>query len=536
MNHMSASSFTPSERAARLYAYIAQKHAHFSIEGSLRVVADVEPYWHEPTKSLVKRVRAALAAEGVTIAHESGLQATAKLQGYSDYFHVPKDPPALEILVHSASSQMRPVADWRACASILTDTCKSWLEANRTSRLLRLEVSPNVLCIYGMLPGLMEEGGVSDPIAIVRPLVAGTWLEGAASALETLRRFVEESQRATLDGLALMRYCSTRDKAALPYSLWGGSQVADVPYSELVLMRKDHEFDAGYEIVRGDEVACWQQLLIALEGYEPTDIAVDEVGAWDCGGARFEWEVATLRPHDVVPGLAVANLPTDESSHLLRRFQAAVRARNAEALQSQAPKRIAAIDGPPTHCKLDAHRVLRALKERDETWEMFCASMGAEPQPLTKPVEIGIFLMLAEHLSHADPASLLLRPTRTELAAVHDDQLLRALMPRVNHLRYRIVAGLDVSQRAAVQEAVQEFSTSIALRNGFLPMEPSLPDVVYAGDGEELRVALENVGLVMFVGLMPFLKLIPDEVRQQYPQLGPYAYGTSLYVDIDLAV
>lgn len=535
MNPASVSSSTLSARAARVHAYVAQKYPYFSLEAAECVVADLKPYWFEPTKELAKRVRAALAAKAVKIGHESSLQATARLQGFANFFRVPKGPNTLEIAVFGvAAAPTFSSPDWRACVPTLIHACERWLESHPSSRLLRLEVSPNLLAIYGVASDPEDKGGASSPIAVVHPLVGGTWLEGAASALESLRRLVEESRHATLDGLALVRYCSMRDKGALPYCPWGLKQATDAPYSELVLMREDHDLTSGYEIVRGDEVACWQQLIQALEGFSPTDICVDEVGAWLCGRARYAWEVVTLRPHEVVPGLAHSNLPTDESRHLLRRFQAAVRGGNLQQLRDAARRRLGGIDEPPKHCRLDANRVLLALRERGETWESFCALIGLEPQVPTKPVEFGVFLSLAEHLQHADPASLLLRPIRSELSAVNDDQLLRALMPRVNHVRYRVPSSLEISHRTAIQEAVHEFATSIALRNGALPIEPSLPDMVYAGDGEELRLALEEAGMVMFVGLMPHLMPVPADIRAQFPQMGCYALGTSLFVDIDV--
>lgn len=66
-------------------------------------------------------------------------------------------------------------------------------------------------------------------------------------------------------------------------------------------------------------------------------------------------------------------------------------------------------------------------------------------------------------------------------------------------------------------------------------MPPALPDVVCPGDGEELRLTLEEAGLVMFVGLMPHLIPVPEGIRARFPQLGRYALGTSLFVDVDVA-
>jgi hypothetical protein len=535
MKSASVSSFTLSERAARVHAYVVQKHSRFDREAAERVAAGVEPYWFEPTKALAKRVRAALVAEGVKIGHESSLHLTARLQGFSDYFSAPKGPDALATVVFGPEAVALSSPDWRTCTHALVDACERWLDSHPNSRLLRLEVSPNLLAIYGVAAAASGEGGVSTPVAAVRPLVGGTWLEGAASALETLRRHVEESRRATLDGLALARFCSSRDRDALPYCPWPVTQASDAPYSELVLMHQDHELDAGYEIVRGDEVACWLQLLEALAAQQPSAIRLDDDGAWLSGNERYLWEVVTLRPHEVVPGLSHANLPFDESRHLLRRFQAAVRGHNLQPLRDGARRRFGGIDEPPSHCQLDAHSVLRSLRKRGETWEGFCASIGLEGQLPNKPVELGVFLTLAEHLEHADPTSLLHRPTRSELSAVVDDQLLRALMPRVDHVRYRVASGVEISQREVLQEAVQDFAASIAMRNGALNIKPALPDVVYAGDCEELRLALEGVGLVMFIGLMPHLAPVSEDIRAKFPQVGRYAFGTTLFIDIDVA-
>jgi hypothetical protein len=212
-----------------------------------------------------------------------------------------------------------------------------------------------------------------------------------------------------------------------------------------------------------------------------------------------------------------------------------MRGDNLQQLGARARRRRGGIDEPPTHCRLDAHRALHALKNRGHTWETFCAHVGQARPLANKPVELGLFLALAEFLEHADPASLLMRPARSELSPVRDDQLLRALMPRVNHVRYRLPAGLDSPRRTAVQEAVQEFATSIALRSGAIRIEPALPDVVYISDGEELRLTLEEAGLTMFVGLMPHLTPVPDDIRAKFPQLSRYAFGASLFVDIDLA-
>lgn len=534
MNTLSPKTLPAQLRAVRLYEYVVAKHAQFTPAAALAIVEQLEPRWSEPIHDLVYHVRAALAEQGVTLAHETGLQAAARIQGYANYFQVPR-PAALEVVLLADHGESRLVRDWSECGRMLADSTQRWLQAHRDCRLLTLEVTPNALTIYSMQPDRFNAEGGTRTLAVVRPLLAGEWLAGASQAVEGVRRRVEETGRAMVDGLALVRYCSMRPKAALPYSLWGEVQPSDAPYAELVLMRQDHELDTGYEIVRGNELACWQQLMLDLDGLPPAEISVDDVGAWMCGAARYAWEVATLRMHDVVPGLTRSNLPADESRLLLRRFQASLRMQDPALMRGAARKHIASIDEPPAQYRLDAHRVLRVLNERGETWEDFCAMIGVPGTSPTQPVDVGLFLSLAAHLEHPDPATLLARPTRSELVAVSDDHLLRALIPRAHHVRYRAPAALDAQRRAAIEDAVGDLAASIAIRNGLFAVEPALPDAVYATDGEDLRLRLAELGLHLHVGLLPYLKQIPEEIRREHPQMAPYAFGHSLFLDIDIA-
>jgi predicted ABC-class ATPase len=68
---------------------------------------------------------------------------------------------------------------------------------------------------------------------------------------------------------------------------------------------------------------------------------------------------------------------------------------------------------------------------------------------------------------------------------------------------------------------------------GLFQTEAPLPDLVYGGDGEELMAKLDELGLVAHVGVMPHFRRIPKDV--DLPQGSwPYAFGHSLYLDIEL--
>ncbi|OJY95519.1 MAG: hypothetical protein BGP25_06420 [Lysobacterales bacterium 63-13] len=533
MHSESKSPATLSERVERLRGYIADKHPRFSKDAADRVVRDVQGLWDAPTKVLAKALRTALGTERVAIAHQSSLQAAAKLQGYATYFDVPEPAPTLEVITAGDGLSQQPVASWRAAASFVLDACKTWLKANASHALMRLDVQAHALAIHGIAPA--EDGSEAImPVVIVRPAVTGPWLPGAASVFERVRRQVEETHGGVLDGIALAHFCTGTDAAAP----WFGTELkdADAPNSELVLLRKDHPHDAesGFEIARGDEVACWTQLREALEGDDPNRIVVGETGAWVCGDARYVWEIATLRPDDAILGMARAILPLRESTQLLRRFRFAAE-KLAPRAKFSGTKRLAWLAEPPTQCMLDARRVSRALADMGATWASFCETVQISEPSLEAPVDLGLVMTLGEFLKHTDPAVMVRRPARSEMTAIHDDQLLRALMPRLHHIRYSMARGLDPTQHQVVREAIENFSASLALRNGLFPVEPQLPDLVYASDGDELRVALADAGMTMSIGLMPFLKPIPSEQRETWPHLSPYAFGLSLYLEIDAA-
>ena len=68
---------------------------------------------------------------------------------------------------------------------------------------------------------------------------------------------------------------------------------------------------------------------------------------------------------------------------------------------------------------------------------------------------------------------------------------------------------------------------------GVIQTEDPVPDLVYGNDGEELMAKLDELGLVAYVGVMPHLRKIPKEADLQ-PGSWPYAFGHSLYLDIDV--
>jgi hypothetical protein len=138
------------------------------------------------------------------------------------------------------------------------------------------------------------------------------------------------------------------------------------------------------------------------------------------------------------------------------------------------------------------------------------------------------------HLKPEDPNFLFARPRRDQLVPLYHDEIARAMLPRVNHVRYRTSPHVPPELKKDIVDAIGNLSASMLMRRGVFNTEDPLPDLVYSSDAEELNAALENMGLTAYVGVMPHLATIPKGVELS-PDSVPWAIGYSLFVDIDVA-
>ncbi len=364
-----------------------------------------------------------------------------------------------------------------------------------------------------------------------------TWLEGAGPALERLRRFLEESRHAILDGVEVLHLCEARKDHA--FVGWPEPNAIDVCNSELILNREDHEAYPGYEIARGDEMTCWYQLQLAAKDHQDTAVSIDEEdGAWRIGNGRYVWELSTLRPNEIIPGLTHATLGPRHSPRMLRRYQHAKRVYEGRLVHHEQTKRLEYLSGAPDSYRVDVHRLLLSMNKLGLTWEAYCSETG-ETVPMEPRLPTGFVLELLKRLNLPDPNVIFARPTRSELSRVDNDELLRAVLPRVDHVLYRLRRGLPAEIADAVKEAVADFATSIRLRTlqaggQLVDRNDPLPYRVYASDGEELRLKLDQHGLVMYVGVMPHLFSTKGMIEES-ENMWPFAIGNSLFLDIDFA-
>lgn len=531
--------------AAALWTFVHLKVPRFTSDAALRVVEQLQAQPGEDPKALAKRLRKALGDVGIALKHTAALDAASRLLGHSSWHACAKatSTPKLKLTI-AAHAPDEQFSDWRELAPRLAQWMEAWCQA-KAVKVFETRFGDDfvLVCIPQPKSGGHESETEMLPALAINPLgeVKG-WLTGAPAAFETVRRRLEESALAVLDGVAALQVCGRYGPDVLTRlpSIPQPVTSDDACNSELVLLREDNELmpGEGFEIARGDEMTCWSQLELALKDEakgQLLEVTLDE-GAWRIGSGRYVWHLSTLHPGDYVPGRVHTVLTDDESEKLLRRYRLAKRILGGQVKHHHVTKQLKYLSGPDDTYRVDLHRVFHALNDAGYDWDSFCEAAGLE-QPKVPDVKVGFVMTLAEQLKLKDPNKLFASPPRAKLAKATDDSLIRSLMPRVDFVRYRIPPNLAPNQVEGVRDAIEDFSASVRLQKlqqaGQLidPNEP-LPYLCYAGDGEELRLKLEELGLELYVGVMPHL-ISTEGIVEKLPNAWSYAFGHAIYLDID---
>lgn len=517
-------------QAANLWDFIRQKNPHFSYDVALSVIQSLAPMPTEELKVLAKRLRKELQAQGVAMAHTAALGAVARIQGFPSWHQAKKDGQGkLRLNLISPTGDgldIRECHDWDEARVALCEAAESW-QKEEGANLFSVKLAKNVLALSTPVttatdsgPSVQEHG-----LLFVSPIATDdhTWLEGAGRAVEGLRRRLEETGLATLDGVAVIAFCDS---------------INDAVNSELVMNETEHELDVGFEVARGDEVECWAQLeRLADETGGVEQVSLEpETGAWLVGNRRFTFDVATLRPNEFIPGLRTKSLSDNESRLLLRRYALMKRRASGRLPVRLVAKQFSFLSAPAVAYRVNLHRLLLELNKLNLTWDSYCAEAGVE-QEMTPVLPLGFIMSVAARLNLADPNIVFARPNRSELSPATDLKLLRTLLPRVHHVRYR-ANGLDPAQREALAQAVEEVSSSIVARQmtatpGAFTEDQQIAHMAWAADADELVASLDASELEAYIGVMPFLKPIESSLMHQ--NLAPYAFGLSLFLDVTSA-
>lgn len=546
----SASPLSDEARAGTLWTFLQSQAPRFTFDEALDVVRSLHVDPRDDHKTLAKRLRKTLQARGIALKHVNSLHAAAQLTG-STSWHTGNEQqvPRLQFYVFDGGYQLRhsEFATW----SELADALRDWADKLRARGQLPLGVltmnfTGRSLNFSVPVPKEGDAAGRNEmwPLGGVTPMLEDDidWLAEAPAALEKLRRHLEETGKAVLDGYAALKLCA--NAYPIPGDI-NAVTASDVVNSELVLVFEPYEDDphSGYEIARGDELTCWHQLELSLreDGTnrkpDQVDICIprEGVGAWLVNGKRYAWAVETLKPNGFVPGRVHRLIGIQDCQWLLRRYKLARRIHSGGFRHHDFTKRVDYLSGPPDTWRVDLHRVLHMLANADLTWDSYIEKFSVEPRVMEKNLPVGFVMQMLENLKVDDPNQAFAWPTLAEMELVTDDQLLYSLLPRVDAVRYAKPKDLDLETATAVTEAIDQFASGLNLQkmisSGALSMENELPYLVYASDAQELRASADALGLQMYVAVSPHL--IPmNGLMPEVPgvKTWPWAFGHALIV------
>lgn len=520
---------TAQMQAASLWQFVHLKTPLFPHSAALSVIQKLDVKPGEDLKSVAKRLRKGLEEHRVRIPHTTAITAAAKIAGFDSWYDAAAQVQPTNRLTSVRfidGQQLHSYFDgWAAVKDLMCEVCEDWQGKSQGDLFgVKLTKTGLFLTMPVTVPDETGPRTKEDLLLLVCPTDSQdkNWLEGANAAIEALRRRLEETGKATLDGVAVTQFCE---------------DLTDAINAELVLNQSEHELDSGFEVARGDEVECWAQMDLAAKTDGGSAELEEETEAWKLGGRRFLFDVVTLRPNEFIPGLEIRQLSPSDSAKLFRRYRL-LKLRSAGALPiRQGAKKIEALGAPAEAYRIDVHRLLLEMNKRGLTWEGYCGLNGHALE-LTAYPPLGFLLPLLEQLGLPDPNVVFARPNRAELSKANDLKVLRTILPRANHVRYRLTSGLAQEVRDSVKEAVEELSSSISVRGlmggaDTFARGDHLSHMVFAYDADELVAALAAQDLVVCAGLLPYLK--PLEDAQKLPNLSPFTFGLSLYLDIDLA-
>lgn len=512
---------SPEAQAFALWSFLKLRNPRFDVKTVLAIVQRLVPQPGEDVKRLAKRLKGELAEAGVSIKHVIALEAAARLLGNETWFSSNEQPvPATLSLQSLVNLGDITVKSWRDLSEALAKHGTYALSVDHASAL---QVEPGETMLT--LNAVTRDGQGPTrhtPLCVVLPGEhKGAWLNGAAATFESLRRRFEETGQAVVEGLAVLALCTdTGNDASFPPSASA--------LTELVLLRFDGDTQGGYEIARGNEFTCWSQFELASQGdglrsYEQwvtPDVQMEGAG-WRCADSRYQWQLARLSKSGATTRLTTRDLSETASHRLLRRYLLARRRFNGRMPHFDQPRNFAHIGRPADVYRVSVSRIDAELAKANLTWDTFLQRYGSDVPLSPEP------------------------PSRSELQRVDTDEILRALMPRAESVRYYVAAALPDEQKTEAREAIQEFADGMQARmlmtTGTIQQQGvPLPNLVYAAEAEELRAKLDACGLTMYAGHMPNItaaRTLPGfsqiQQRSDLPPISPLAWGTSIFIEVD---
>lgn len=513
-------------RAAALWTFVHLKTPRFASKDALQIVRELDPQVGEDPKSLAKRLRRALAIKGVALKHTHALDAASRLLGMASWHaggHQSVHKP-LQLRCHFPGFD-GPISSWNDAMKSFGDYCEGEISAGGM-RVFQFEFGPNSVSMD--IPFTQAQ----DSAGRTMPLMQVLWepedrkqLDLAVAAVEGLRRRLEETSRAVVDGLAAPQFCLQAPHAEPAFE--------DPLNSELVVVDVAPGSSYSEEIARGDEVKCWAEL---EELFERPDYTANGSN-WVTPLHQLQWSLSTLRTSGPAPMLVTRTLTPEETGRLLRRYRNAVRA-GRKFLPQDRVKRLESLRVETLGVDVDWERVSLEMARIHLNWQQFLETLGVCGRPTR--LSTTEFSKLVALLDGPSPRELIRTPKRRELVRLDDDSVLRALVSRVQDVVYEVPRRMDERLVKAVDDAVNMFLTALRMdvetTDGlsFQGFPRSGPYLVYANQGKELLQELTKHGLVAYAGLTTRVEsLRVGEYRTAKSK--PLRFDRVLLLDIEYA-
>jgi hypothetical protein len=513
-------------QAAALWTFVNLKNPRFDTNAALDVVRSLGEVQDLDTKVLAKLLRQEMAHRGVHLKHTHALEAAAKLKGHSSWYVV--NPlartPLLRVALLSGDYSTREFADWDEALDFICQGAVAGLK-DIPSKVLRVQVAETYVALAVPWKVAENKSGIGQDIpavTIMRATPSSEFWEGAQSGLEAVRRRLEETAQAFLDGMLVAQRMPSAQLASR---------------TRLVLSQLSTSGGDPFEVGRGSEVSCFEQFeLLRNERDAAANVLRTfslDGALWFDGEGHFKWQLCTAAAGEVVD-VSYRDLDAAESAKLLHRYRLARRMIPEGFVRENVRGFQPVLQELGKRWRVNVEFVQRELDARGLAWKDV-VDVSEDPH-LHEALHIGNVLALAATLDLDKPTDLLARPKRSHLHLATDDTVLRTLLPASHHIRYRIARDVGAEEREAVLSAIEELNDSMRLRqlvdSGTFDVGEPMAHLAFAAEAGEFLDKISSAGLIVFVGQMPMLTKIAPEHRE--PNLAPVAVGMSLYLEIDL--
>ena len=194
--------------AAALWTFVHLKIPRFTSAVALKVVEDLQPKPDEDPKALAKRLRKALGNAGVTLKHTAALDAASRILGHSSWHACNREPavPKLKLTI-AVNAPEEQFSSWHELAPRLAEWLEAWHQVKPT-KVFEVRFGQDFILVCVPEPKKDSQAGETEmvPALAINPIgEVNGWLTEAPAAFEMVRRRLEETEKAILDGMATLQ-------------------------------------------------------------------------------------------------------------------------------------------------------------------------------------------------------------------------------------------------------------------------------------------------------------------------------------------